>query len=136
MSARILVVDDEEDIRRLFATVLRRRGYTVVEAADGETALALVGQEAPDLVMLDVAMPGMSGVAVAVALAADPATAHIPIIIVSASGQRRQVEKGLASGAYAYLVKPVELPDLLARVAEALDQQGRLPTKWQQESPP
>ena len=121
MSARILVVDDEDDIRRLFTTILRRRGYAVTEAADGTTALALVSQEPPDLVMLDVAMPGLSGVDVAVTLRQEPAWAAIPIIFVSASGQRRQIERGLVSGAYAYLVKPVEIPALLAQVAAALN---------------
>ena len=120
MSARIVVADDEADIRRLIVYTLRRRGYTIVEARAGDTALELIRQERPDLAVLDVMMPGMSGLDVARALTADPETASIPIVILSAKGQATEIEAGLASGARTYLTKPFAPQELAARVAEAL----------------
>ncbi|MGH2352890.1 MAG: response regulator transcription factor [Chloroflexota bacterium] len=120
MSARIVVADDEADIRRLIVFTLRRRGYTVLEASAGDAALELVRQERPDLVVLDVMMPGMSGLEAAQALSGDPATAGIPVIILSAKGQAAEVEAGLTSGARAYLVKPFAPQDLASRVAGVL----------------
>ena len=124
MSARIVVADDEADIRRLVVFTLRRRGYTILEASAGDSALELIRQEKPDLAVLDVMMPGLSGLEVAQALKSDAATASIPIIVLSAKGQAAEVEAGLASGASAYLVKPFSREELIARVAEALGQRG------------
>jgi DNA-binding response OmpR family regulator len=120
MGARIVVADDEADIRRLIAFTLRRRGYDVLEATAGDTALELVRQERPDLVLLDVMMPGLSGLEVAQALRDDAATSAIPIIILSAKGQAAEVEAGLHTGAQAYLVKPFAPQELAARVAGIL----------------
>ena len=120
MSARILIADDEADIRRLIAVTLRRRGYTVLEAGAGDAALELVREMRPDLVVLDVAMPGMSGLEVTQALAADAATTAIPILLLSASTQETQIRAGLQSGARAYFTKPFEPRVLAARVAELL----------------
>jgi two-component system, OmpR family, response regulator MtrA len=120
MSARIVVADDEADIRRLVVFTLRRQGYTILEAGAGDSALALIRRERPDLAVLDVMMPGLSGLEVAQALRADPATAAIPVIMLSAKGQASEVENGLASGARDYLVKPFNREELVSRVAEAL----------------
>jgi len=120
MSARILVADDEADIRRLIVFTLRRRGYDVSEADAGDTALTKIQTEQPELALLDVMMPGMSGLEVAHKVKSDPATAHIPIIMLSAKGQAAEVEAGLASGALSYLIKPFSPQDLAARVAEVL----------------
>lgn len=120
MSARIVVADDEADIRRLVSFTLRRRGYTVFEAATGDEALALVQAERPDLAVLDVMMPGLHGTEVARTLAADPETARIPIIILSAKGQAAEIEAGLKTGACAYLVKPFSPQALAAKVADII----------------
>ena len=120
MTVRIVVADDDPDIRRLIVYALGRRGYTVFEASDGELALALVQQELPDLVVLDVMMPGLTGLAVAEVMTCDPSTAAIPIIILSAKGQVAEVEAGLDSGARAYLVKPFAPRALAAEVERAL----------------
>ncbi len=120
MSARIVVADDDPAIRNLVAFTLRRRGHTVLEAGDGMQALALVREALPDLIVLDVMMPGLDGLEVAGALARDAATAGIPILMLSAKGQAVEVRAGLASGAAAYLVKPFAPRDLAARVAELL----------------
>ena len=124
MSARIVVADDEADIRRLVVFTLRRQGYTIFEAGAGDAALALIRQEKPDLAVLDVMMPGLTGLEVAQALQSDPTTASIPVIMLSAKGQAAEVQAGLASGAGAYLIKPFNREELVGRVAEALAQRG------------
>jgi CheY-like chemotaxis protein len=120
MNERIVVADDEADIRRLIVFTLKRRGYTIYEAAAGDLALELIRQEMPDLAVLDVMMPGLSGLEVARALASEPSTSQIPIVMLSAKGQAAEIEAGLASGARAYLVKPFVPQDLATRVAEIL----------------
>jgi DNA-binding response OmpR family regulator len=124
MSARrpttILVADDDPDIRRLVAFTLRRRGHAVVEAATGDDALALARAHRPDLVVLDVMMPGLSGLDVASALASDADLRHTPVVLVSAKGQVSEVAAGLAAGARAYVVKPFAPAELAARCAELL----------------
>lgn len=121
MSKTILIADDEPNIRQLIAFTLRRRGYIILEADDGAAALALIRQESPDLAVLDVMMPGLTGIAVVQQLAVDPATAEIPVILLSAKGQGSEIEEGLASGARLYLVKPFSPRELADRVAEVLE---------------
>jgi CheY-like chemotaxis protein len=120
MSARIVVADDDADIRRLVSFTLRRRGYEVSEAGAGDEALALIRETLPDLALLDVMMPGMTGLEVARAATADPRTARIPIIMLSAKGQATEVEAGIAAGARRYLVKPFAPRQLANEVAAAL----------------
>ena len=124
MTGRIVAADDEADIRRLVAFTLRRRGYVVIEASAGDEALTLIRQEQPDLAVLDVLMPGMTGIEVAQALSQDPTTASIPIILLSALGQVTDVKAGLQSGARIYLTKPFAPPDLVASVANVLASRG------------
>lgn len=125
MSKTILIADDEPSIRQLVAFTLRRRGYVIVEAEDGTTALELIRQQSPDLVVLDVMMPGLSGIAVTQQLTSDPITAEIPVILLSAKGQGIEIEEGLASGARLYLVKPFSPRELADRVAEVLAADAR-----------
>jgi CheY-like chemotaxis protein len=120
VSARIVVAEDSVVIRRMIVFILERRGYIVLEASDGDTALALVRAERPDAVVLDVVMPGLSGLEVAEAMAADAATADIPVLILSALAQATEIEAGLASGARMYLTKPFEPQELAACVAKVL----------------
>lgn len=120
--ARIVVADDEADIRRLVAFTLKRRGHDVLEADGGDTVLELVRTELPDAIVLDVMMPGMTGLEVARILSTEPETARIPIIILSAKGQAAEVDQGLAAGAHAYLVKPFAPQDLAAKISELLVQ--------------
>ena len=120
MTALIVVADDEADIRRLITFALRRRGYTVMEAGTGDGALALIRAERPQLAILDVMMPGMSGLAVAEALGTDPGTAGLPILMLSAKGQAAEIEEGLRAGACAYLVKPFAPAALIAQVTTLL----------------
>jgi CheY-like chemotaxis protein len=100
---------------------LRRRGYEIHEAGAGDDALDLIREIRPDLAILDVMMPGMTGLEVAQALGEDPNTASIPVVILSAKGQMTEVEAGIATGARAYLVKPFIPSALAAEVARILD---------------
>lgn len=121
MSARILVTEDDPDIRELIAISLGMAGFTVERAEDGESALAQAMANPPDLMVVDVMLPGISGHEVVQGLAADPRTAAIPVLMLSARGQSHDIDEGLASGAHAYVVKPFSPRDLAARVKAMLD---------------
>lgn len=122
----VLVVDDHADIRELITWKLNQAGYGILAEADGEAGLsAAMGSSTsalgvrPDLVILDWSMPKMSGIDVCRALRADPETATIPIILLTAKAQESEVERGFAAGADDYIVKPFSPREMLRRV-EAL----------------
>lgn len=117
----ILVADDDDDIRALVTLRLRRFGFEVVAAADGEQALALVRDRSPDLAILDVTMPGLTGLEVTRALRADEATKGIPVLLLTARVQDADLAAGLEAGATGYVRKPFQPAELLARIEEALD---------------
>jgi DNA-binding response OmpR family regulator len=115
----VLVADDEDDIRALVCLAVRRAGGTVAaEAADGSHALTAARSDPPDLAVLDVSMPGATGLEVCAALRADPATAAVRILLLSAGASPDDVASGLAAGADAYLAKPFSVAGLAARVRE------------------
>jgi CheY-like chemotaxis protein len=116
----ILLADDEANLRILVRITLDDAEYCLLEAADGLTALELARQQRPDLLILDWMMPGLNGIAVAQALRQHPATAHIPIIVLTSKGQETDKAQGHAVGAYAYLVKPFSPLELLHKVQEVL----------------
>jgi two-component system alkaline phosphatase synthesis response regulator PhoP len=116
----ILLADDEVNLRTLVRTTLDDPAYRILEAADGVAALELARKENPDLVVLDWMMPGMSGVEVANALRQDPATAHLPIIMLTAKGQEKDKGQERLLRLYAYLVKPFSPLELLEKVQEIL----------------
>jgi DNA-binding response OmpR family regulator len=120
MPERILVVDDEEGNRELAAAVLARAGYQVAQAADGPEALAAVAAAPPALVLLDLMMPGMDGLEVCRRLRAAPATAGLPVIVVTAYGTQAAKETALTSGVDDFVVKPFAARDLLDRVGALL----------------
>lgn len=119
-SARILIVDDEQANRRLLEVMLGQEGFQLLTAASGEEALALVAREPPDLILLDVMMPGMDGYAVATALKGNHDTKNIPIIVVTALDDREAMMRGLSAGAEDFLSKPVDRAELHARVRNLL----------------
>ena len=122
---RILVAEDDRFLRKASEMALKRRGYTVLTAADGEEALRTAQSALPDLVLLDLIMPKLNGFDVLQALKKDAPTAHIPVIILSNLGQDRDVQQAMEAGAAAYLVKTdLSLQSLVERVEEALTATG------------
>src|SRR5687767_6106564 len=116
MSARILVVDDIDSNVRLLEAKLSAEYYEVLTASDGPTALAIAASESPDVVLLDVMMPGMDGFQVCRRLKDDPLTRHIPVVLVTALDGREDRIQGLEAGADEFLTKPIDDVMLLARV--------------------
>jgi DNA-binding response OmpR family regulator len=120
MRENILIVDDEPHLALLLAEVLAEAGYDAHAIDNGHDALETVRRDPPDLMLLDVQMPGLDGFEVATRLKADPATASIPIIMLSAMAGRGARVIGLESGAEEYLAKPFDRVELLARVRNLL----------------
>src|SRR5437867_6055636 len=115
VGAKILVVDDTPQNVRLLEAVLTARGYAVVSAASGAEAIETIAKEAPDLVLLDVQMPGMNGYEVVKRLRADPATEFLPVVMVTSSGDEERLT-ALESGADDFVPKPFNQSELPARV--------------------
>jgi DNA-binding response OmpR family regulator len=122
MAHKILVVEDEPDLLDLVVYNLRREGFKPVRAETGEKALALAREERPDLILLDLMMPGLDGLEVC--LRADESTAHIPIVMVTARAEEGDAVLGLTMGADDYVKKPFGVKELLARVRSVLRRTG------------
>ncbi|NIT55877.1 MAG: response regulator [Aliifodinibius sp.] len=121
MTHSVLVVDDEPMARTLLRLMLVRAGFEVLEAADGIEALTKVKEQMPDVMILDVMMPGIDGFAVCEAMQAEEATSNIPVIMLSAKTDNLSVRKGLRVGASKYLTKPVSQDDLTRSVLDTLE---------------
>ena len=117
---RILIVDDNETNRDILRTRLGPQGYELIEAADGEEAVAAARQHHPDLILLDVMMPKVDGIEVCRQLKADADLPFTPIILVTAKADSKDVVAGLDAGADEYLTKPVDQAALVARVKSML----------------
>ena len=122
--ARILVADDEQFLREMVAFRLRNTGHDVVVAVDGTEALRLASSARPDLIILDVMMPGVDGFEVLRRIKADADLRGIPVIMLTAKGQERDVIAGLSTGAADYVIKPFSLKELTMRVDKALAGRG------------
>lgn len=120
MPKKILIVDDEPNIVISLEFLMKKEGFEVAIANDGEDALAKVDSFGPDLVLLDVMMPRKSGFEVCEALRADPARSALKIVMLTAKGRDTEVAKGLAIGADAYMTKPFSTKELLAMVKAML----------------
>lgn len=121
MSQRtVLYVEDNEYNRKIVRQLLSRTSYRLMEAPDGEAAMALVRQDRPDLVLMDVQLPRMSGLDVTRAMRAEPATADIPIIVVTSFALSGDDQRAMAAGASGYLAKPYSPRDLLALIRKFL----------------
>ncbi len=119
---RVLLVDDDADMRKVFSKRLELAGYEVVRAGDGEEALTEVTSQAPDLIILDVMLPKMNGFEVCAKLKQDPATSKIPIVMFTAKGQPEDHLAGLMFGADAYISKTCEAQELLDQVKGLIQQ--------------
>jgi putative two-component system response regulator len=115
-TVRILVVDDEAPNRRFMRRILEPLGYEVLEAADGEEALAVLGRESPDIVLLDIQMPKMDGYTVCRTIKHDPKTRLVPVVIVTSLDQIPDKVKAVELGADDYLAKPINITELTTRV--------------------
>ena len=124
MSASILVADDEPNIVLSLEFLLKQAGFRVRTVSDGEAALAAIAQEPPDLVLLDVMIPGRDGYAVCQEIRSNPAWRSMRIIMLTAKGGDIQREKGLSLGADEYVTKPFSTRELVERVRRLLDPRG------------
>lgn len=124
MTAKILIADDEESVLVSLEYLMRREGYEVCLARDGDEALAVLRQERPQLVILDVMMPKKTGFEVCRALRTDAAIGDTTVLMLTAKGRDTDVAKGLAVGADAYMTKPFSTRELLDRVREMLGDRG------------
>jgi DNA-binding response OmpR family regulator len=124
VSASILVADDEPNIVLSLEFLLKQAGFRVRTVADGEAALAAIAQEPPDLVLLDVMIPGRDGYAVCQAIRSNPAWRDVRIIMLTAKGGEIQREKGLSLGADEYVTKPFSTRELVDRVRRMLERRG------------
>ena len=116
----VLVVDDEDDIRGIITVILRSMNLDVLGAANGPEGLKLALKEHPDLILLDIRMPGMDGFDVCRAIKVDNDAHAIPVVMVTAMDQHKDVEKALANGADGYIVKPLDNAKFRKKVAEFL----------------
>ena len=105
MAKKILVVEDDKFLRELIAQKIMKEGYDVIEAVDGEKGAESIRKEKPDLVLLDLILPGIDGFEVLAKMKSDPSTSEIPVIILSNLGQKDDIEKGLEMGANDYMIK-------------------------------
>ena len=125
MSQQILIVEDEADIRELLRFNLEREGFSVLEAEDGNEALRLARQHLPDLMLLDVMMPGPDGFEVCRLLGAQAETANIPVLMLTARGEEMDRVVGLSLGADDYVVKPFSVRELMLRIRAVLRRGAR-----------
>ncbi|WP_280151139.1 response regulator [Piscinibacter sp. XHJ-5] len=121
MSKTVLIADDEPNIVISLEYLLQREGYRVLVARDGQEALDTVERERPDLVLLDVMLPRVSGFDVCQTLRANPALARMRIVMLTAKGRDVEMSKGLALGADAYITKPFSTQDLLQQIRAQLE---------------
>ena len=117
---RVLIVDDSPTERFFLTDVLRKQGYEVITAESGEQGVAVAKQEKPDLILMDVVMPGLNGFQATRQLSRNPETQSIPVIMCTTKGQETDRVWGMRQGAIDYLVKPVVAEELIAKV-KALD---------------
>ncbi len=122
--AHVLVVDDEPNILLSLEFLMQQAGFSVATAPDAEQALELIRQQCPDLLLLDISLPGMSGFDLLERLRADDATRSLPVVMLTAHGREVEKEKGMALGANDYVTKPFSTRELVSRVQALLaDQQ-------------
>lgn len=120
MAVTVLIIDDEIHIRRLTARMLEMAGFEVLEAASGPQALSLLQEARPDVITCDIAMPGMNGFDVLEAIKSQPATADIPVIMLTAIGHEKDADRATALGAANYITKPFSSTRLIETIQKHL----------------
>lgn len=114
---KILVVDDSPTERHVLTELLSKNGFHIITAESGEQAVAVAKEQLPDLILMDVVMPGMNGFQATRSIARDPATQHIPVIMCTTKDQETDKIWGMRQGASDYMVKPIDQVALLAKIA-------------------
>jgi DNA-binding response OmpR family regulator len=117
---KILIVDDHNALRYILSFDLKKYGYEVLEAKNGEQGIKVAETENPDLILLDVMMPGEEGFKVCRKLKKSDKTKDIPIIFMTAKAQRKDIQEGLQAGALCYMVKPFKFDELLSKIKEVI----------------
>ena len=120
MVKKILIVEDDKFLRELISQKLLKEGYDIVEAVDGEKGIESANKEKPDLVLLDLILPGIDGFEVLAKLKADPKLSNIPVIILSNLGQKIDIEKGIEMGAVDFLIKAHFTPGEIVEKIDAV----------------
>ena len=121
MAKNILIIEDDKFLRELIAQKLRKEDYEISEAFDGEEGIKKVKEEKPDLILLDLILPGIDGFEVLSKVKEDPVLAQIPVIILSNLGQKEDIEKGLKLGAIDYLIKAHFTPgEIIEKITKVL----------------
>ncbi len=118
---RILYVEDNYQNKRLVRKILKSKGYEVLEADDGEGGVEMATKEMPDLILMDISIPGIDGIEATRIIKANPETEAIPVVALTANAMRGDRERFLAAGCDNYLPKPISTPDLLRVIREYLD---------------
>lgn len=116
----VMIIEDEEDAAELFAEMMRVSGYRVVKTSKSVPAIEIMTAEKPDVILLDIMMPEVSGLDILRAMRRDPALANIPVVIITAKGMPADIKNGMEAGASTYLTKPVGFLDLKEAVERAL----------------
>ena len=116
----VMIIEDEEDAAELFAEMMRISGYHVVKTSKSAPAIAMMTTEKPDVILLDIMMPEISGLDILRQMRTDPALANIPVIVITAKGIPADIKNGMEAGASSYLTKPVGFLDLKDAVERAL----------------
>lgn len=127
MYGKLLVIEDDQVLAGLLQLMMEREGFIVASALDGAEGLKKAKEESPDLVILDIMMPGMDGYEVCRHLRADPQTAHLPILMLTARERPRDRNAGFEAGADDYLTKPFVLSELVSRIKSLLFFADRVP---------
>lgn len=122
MASKVLIADNEANLLISLEYLMQRQGFDVSLARDGNEALTMIRQQRPDLVVLDVMMPGQSGFEICQQVRADPSLRHIRIVMLSAKARETDIAKGQALGADAYIVKPFSTDDLVSQVHSLLEE--------------
>ena len=123
ISKKILIIEDDPSFLRAVSHIVEKEGYNVTTAANGMTGLRMAREDKPDLLILDVMLPGIDGFEICNQLRNEPQTAQLPIIMLSAKGQETDKTTGLKVGANEYLTKPVDRAVLLEKVTALLDKE-------------
>lgn len=120
----VLIIEDEADAAELFAEMMRVSGFRVLKTSSSTVALSLIAAETPDIIILDIMMPEVSGLDILRQMRQDPALANIPVVVVSAKSMPADIRVGMEAGAFTYLTKPVGFLELKEAVQRALGNQS------------